>query len=29
VEIDTVREATKEEVAHGHAHGADGQHHHH
>lgn len=29
VEIDTVREATKEEVAHGHAHGADGHHHHH
>jgi FKBP-type peptidyl-prolyl cis-trans isomerase SlyD len=28
VEIDTVREATKEEVAHGHAHGADGHHQH-
>lgn len=28
VEIDTVRDATKEEVAHGHAHGADGHHQH-
>jgi FKBP-type peptidyl-prolyl cis-trans isomerase SlyD len=28
VEIDTVRDATKEEVAHGHAHGADGSHQH-
>lgn len=28
IEIDTVREATKEEVAHGHAHGADGHHQH-
>ena len=28
VQIDTIRDATKEEVAHGHAHGADGHHHH-
>ena len=28
VEIATVREATKDEIAHGHAHGADGHHHH-
>lgn len=28
VEIATVRQATTEEVAHGHAHGADGHHHH-
>jgi FKBP-type peptidyl-prolyl cis-trans isomerase SlyD len=28
VEIATVRDATKEEVAHGHAHGEDGQHQH-
>ena len=28
VEIATVRDATKEELAHGHAHGADGHHQH-
>jgi FKBP-type peptidyl-prolyl cis-trans isomerase SlyD len=28
VEIDTIRAATNEEIAHGHAHGADGHHHH-